>query len=452
MESLMSDPPGPKTRTPGHQFFAFRRDPLAFMQQLARDYGDIAFFKVGPQRAYLLNHPDLIKDVFVTHHDYFHKGRTVQRMKYLLGEGLITSEGEHYRRQRRLAQPAFHKQRIASYGEAMVKYSERAASRYRDGQMLDVAQEMMSIALAIVGKTLFDTDLEEEDAGKVSQGLTNVMESFELLMLPLFNVIEKLPLPAVRRLRRARSRMDEIIYQLIAERRESRADHGDLLSMLLLALDEEGDGGGMTNEQLRDEVMTIYLAGHETTANALAWTWYLLSQHPEVEAELHREIDAVLEGGRLPTTADLARLRYTEMVVAEAMRLYPPAWLIGRRAIREYAISDYVVPVGSLVFSCPYVMHRHERYYPDPLRFDPLRWTPEAKATRPQFSYFPFGGGPRRCIGESFAWMEAVLVVATLARHWRMRLVPGHTVALMPRLTLRPKHGLAMTLQRRERR
>lgn len=447
--STQSYPPGPKGFIPGLSLLAFTRDPLGFLTNVARSYGDIARFGYGSQSFFVLSHPDYIKDVLVTHNGNFMKGRGLQRAKRLLGEGLLTSENPLHNRQRRLAQPAFHKQRIASYASLMVDYAQRhQRERWKDGQTLNVSQEMMHLTLAIVGKTLFDTDTERE-AEEVSEALSATMVSFTRFMLPFAELLDRLPLPSTRRFRQARARLDAIIYRIIDERRKSGADRGDLLSMLIMAQDEEGDGGGMTDEQLRDEAMTIFLAGHETTANALTWTWYLLSQHPEVETRLHEEVDAVL-AGRAPTVEDLPRLRYTEMVLAEAMRLYPPAWVLGRRALKDYEVGGYRVPAGSIVIMSQYVTHRDERYFPDPLRFDPERWTPEAKEARPQFSYFPFGGGPRRCIGEGFAWMEGVLVIATLAQSWRMRLVPGHPVELQPVVTLRPKHGMRMTLERRK--
>ena len=271
---------------------------------------------------------------------------------------------------------------------------------------------------------------------------------FPRTVLPFSEILDKLPLPSTRRFEKARERLDGIIYGLIEERRANGEDRGDLLSMLLMSQDEEGDGKGMTDLQVRDEAMTLFLAGHETTANALTWTWYLLSQHPEAEKGLHEELDAVL-GNRLPTVEDLDRLSYTRMVLAESMRLYPPVWAVARRAINDYEVDGFVAPAGSFVFMSQYVTHRDERFHPDPLRFDPERWTPERQASRLQFSYFPFGGGPRRCIGESFAWMEGILVLATLARKWKARLVPGHRVELKPLITLRPKHGMRMTLERR---
>ncbi|MDQ3805608.1 MAG: cytochrome P450 [Acidobacteriota bacterium] len=442
--------PGPKTLWPGGQMLAFRRDPLAFLTRLAREHGDVAQFRIGPQRAFLLSHPDLVRDLLVTHHDRFHKGRALQRAKRLLGEGLLTSEGEFHRRQRRLAQPAFHRQRVNSYGATMVEYAERASRRWRDGQTLDIAQEMMRLTLAVVGKTLFDADVESE-ADEVGEALTEVMELFGYLMLPYSELLEHLPLPASRRFRRARARLDSVIYRIIEDRRRGGADRGDLLSMLLLAVDEEGDQTGMTNEQLRDEVMTLFLAGHETTANLLSWAWYMLAQHPEVERRLHEELDAALAEGRAPSAEDAPALRYTDMIVAETMRLFPPAWTLGRLAIADHEAAGYHIPRGSLVLASQYVCHRDPRHFPDPERFDPERFTPGAKAARPQFSYFPFGGGVRRCIGEGFAWTEATLILAALARRWRVRLLPGRRVETQPRITLRPgKGGVPVRLERRK--
>ena len=442
-----SYPPGPKRRLPFSTLVAYRRSPLAFFQSLARRYGDISFFRVGPQEGFFLNHPDLIKEVLVTNHANFLKGLVLQRAKRLLGEGLLTSEGEFHRRQRRLAQPAFHRQRIASYADVMVDYAMRTSNRWRDGQTLDISEEMMRLTLGIVGKTLFDADVESE-SGQVGAAMTIVMELFDTLTIPYFEILARFPLPQLRRFDAARTKLDQIIFNLVAERRKRGIDQGDLLSMLLLAQDEEGDGGNMNDQQLRDELMTIFLAGHETTANALTWTWYLLSQHPAVEFNLHQELATVL-GSRQPGFTDVAQLKYTEMVLSESMRLYPPAWAIGRLAKIDCDIGGYFVPQKSLVIVSQYVMQRDERYYPNPLVFDPQRWTAELRESRPAFCYFPFGGGPRRCIGEGFAWMEGILLLATLAQKWRFHLVPHHPVALKPLITLRPKYGMKMIVSRR---
>jgi cytochrome P450 len=425
----------------------YRRGPLPFFQNLAREYGDICYFKLGPQPAFFLNHPDLIKEALITNHQHFHKGLVLQRAKRLLGEGLLTSEGEYHLRQRRLAQPAFHRQRLVNYAAVMTEYATRAYSRWQDGETRDIADEMMRLTLAIVGKTLFDSDVESS-APEVSEAMTVVMELFNTLTIPFFELLRKLPLPQLRRFDSARKKLDAIMFGLIEERRRSGDDRGDLLSMLLLSHDIEGDGGRMSDQQVRDEAITIFLAGHETTANALTWTWYLLSQNPAVEEKLHRELDEVLES-RIPTFDDVPNLRYTEMVLTEAMRLYPPAWALGRYAVQDTEIGGYRVSKKSLVLMSQYVTHHDSRYFPDPLRFDPSRWTAEMRESRPQFSYFPFGGGPRRCIGEGFAWLEGVLLVATIAQKWRMRLAPGFRVALKPLITLRPKYGMKMVLERR---
>lgn len=442
-------PPGPKTVMPGGHLWPFRREPLQFLTGLARDYGDIAHFRIGPAHLYLFSHPDLVRDVLVARHDHFIKGRGLQRSKRLLGEGLLTNEGEAYRRQRRLAQPAFHRGRITTYADAMVERAVRTRERWRAGATIDVAQEMSRLTLAIVGKTLFNSDTES-DADEVGAAMVEIMKMFNLMWLPYIELLDKLPLPHARRFQRARDRLDAIIYRMIDHHRRLGSDQGDLLSMLLIAQDEETGGGGMTDEQLRDEAMTIFLAGHETTANWLVWTWYLLSQHPDVEARLHDEIDATLTDGRAPTIEDIPRLTYTEMVLAEAMRLYPPAWTLGRQAIKDYEINGYLIERGSTILISQYVMHHHPRYFPDPERFDPERFTSEARESRPQFAYFPFGGGPRRCIGEGFALMEGTLLLATLAARFRLRLAPGHAVELYPRVTLRPKHGMRMTVEERQ--
>lgn len=447
--------PGPKQVFPVINLFRFQRHRLGFLTQMAREYGDVAFFYFGPQPMVLVNHPDYIRDVLVTHGKNFMKGEGLQRAKRLLGEGLLTSEGEVHLRQRRMMQPAFHRQRIAGYGATMVEYADRMERGWQHGAQIDIAREMMRLTLGIAGKTLFDADVEGE-ADEIGNALSDAMEQFNRLTLPFAQLLERLPLPATRKFQQARARLDETIFRIIAERRRSfeanGEDRGDLLSMLLAARDTEGDGSGMSDEQLRDEAMTIFLAGHETTANALTWTWYLLAQHPEVEAKLHAEIEAVLNG-KLPTAEDYGRLRYTEMVFAEAMRLYPPAWIIGRRALQDYSINGYHIPARTIILMSQFITHRDPRWFPDPERFDPERWTLTAKEARPKFAYFPFGGGNRVCIGEQFAWMEGVLVLATLAQRWRMRLVAGHPIELQPSVTLRPKRGpkgtMPMVLERR---
>jgi cytochrome P450 len=305
---------------------------------------------------------------------------------------------------------------------------------------------MTRLTLAIVGRTLFDANVESE-ADEIGAALTTALGLFgRTFTLPYFELLDRLPLPMNRRFDRAKARIDATIARLIEERRR-KPGGADLLSLLVSACDTEGDGGGMTDAQVRDEAITIFLAGHETTANALAWTWYLLARNPEAEARLHAEVDAL--GGRAPTAADLPRLPWTEMVLAESMRLYPPAWIIGRRAVEPYAVGGFDVPRGSIVVVSQWVTHRDPRWFPDPERFDPERFGRAAKEARPKFAYFPFGGGPRVCIGEGFAWMEGVLVLAAIARRWRLRLVPGQIVVPAPSITLRPGNGIRMLLERR---
>lgn len=437
-------PPGPRSYLPGRFLRVMQRDPIPFFERLAREYGDASRFNVGPQAVIVFNHPDLIREVLVTQDRSFHKSRVLQRAKVVFGEGLLTSEGELHLRQRRLAQPAFHRDRIAHYAEVMIDRAERMRETWRDGETLDIHHEMMRVTLAVVAKTLFDAEVDSE-ADEIGAALTELVDLFPQLMNPFAGILRKLPLPSTRRFDRALQRLDRTIYAIIEERRRSSADRGDLLSMLLLAQDTEGDGGTMTDKQLRDETMTLFLAGHETTANALSWTWLLLAQHPELAAELHREVDAL---GRTPQPSDYARLPFTEMLLAESMRLYPPAWAVSRLAMEDVTIGGWDVPRNAVVAMSQAVMHRDPRYWRDPDRVDPRRFTPEEKATRPKFAYFPFGGGPRICIGEGFAWMEGVLILATIAQRWRMQLV-SERVDAQASITLRPRGGIAMRLVKR---
>jgi len=406
---------------------------------MAREYGDLVYFKVARQHMYLVNHPDYAREVLVNNQSNFIKSRALQRAKVLLGEGLLTSEGQQHLRQRRLVQPAFHRERLAGYAAAMSAGAVRWRERWRAGSTLDISTEMPHLTLSIVAKTLFSADVESE-ASEIGAAMTTVLEMFRLLLMPFAEYLEKLPLPHVRRFEKARARLDATIYGLIRERRTSGVDTGDLLSMLLFAQDEES---GMTDEQVRDEALTLFLAGHETTANALTWTWYLLSQHPEIERRFHDEIDAVL-GNRAPEFADVPQLRYAEMILAEALRLYPPAWAIGRKAKGAFELGGVEIPAESICILCPYLVHRDPRWFPEPEKFDPERWTPQARDARPKFSYFPFGGGARVCIGERFAWMEGVIVMAAIAQKWRLRLQPGQRVEPLPLITLRVKNGLRM--------
>jgi cytochrome P450 len=438
---------GPKARYPGQIALAMTRNPLPFLMDSARRYGDFVRFSIGPQPFLLIADPEGTREVLVTQQRNFAKGRGLERMKLLLGEGLLTSEGEHHMRQRRLAQPAFHRDRVASYGQTMAAFAARHCARWRDGETVDLAGEMTRLTLAIVGKTLFGADVEGE-AGDIGTAITDCINAFSVAVLPFGEWLDHLPLPHTLRFRRARARLDATIYRMIAEHRASGVDRGDLLSMLIAAQDTEGDGTRMTDQQLRDEAMTIFIAGHETTANLLSWTWYLLGQHPDAEERFHGELGAVL-GGRAPDIADAERLTYTRMVIAESMRLYPPAWILGRRAIADCSIAGHHVPARGIVLMSQYVAHRDPRWYPEPERFDPERWRPAAVAERPRFAYYPFGAGSRVCIGEQFALLEATLILSTIAQRWRLRLKPGHPVVPQARITLRPRYGMRMILSAR---
>jgi len=440
--------PGPAGLPVLGSLFAVRRDPIGFLTRISDEYGDVVRFRMGPKHeAFFFRHPDHVRDVLVTHQHAFVKGRGLQWAKHFLGEGLLTSEGEFHTRQRRLSQPAFHRQRIHAYARVMTDYAVRTRERWKGGESVDLGHEMMELTMAVVAKTLFDADVAGE-AEEIGRSLTTIIGLFHRFNMPFSALVQKLPLPSNLRFRRAKARLDDTIYRMIGERRKNPADRGDLLSMLLLATDEEGDGSGMTDLQLRDEIMTLFLAGHETTANALTWTFYLLSQNPEAEARLHAEIAAVLEG-RPPGAEDLPRLRFTEQVFAESMRQYPPAWALGRRAARDVEIGGYFVREGAFVVLSAFVTQRDPRFYPDPLRFDPDRFAPEVRTARPKFAYFPFGGGARQCIGEPFAWMEGTLILATIAQKWKLRLRPEHRVEPQPLITLRPRYGMRMTAEAR---
>jgi cytochrome P450 len=432
----------------------FRANPPHYVLSAAREFGDLVYMRLANQHAYLVSHPDAIRDVLVTHQNNFVKSRILERARVLLGQGLLTSEGDLHTRQRRLVQPAFHRDRLAGYAQHMVACAEKARDQLKPGE-LDIWEAMTHLTLAIVGRTLFSADVSS-DASQIGGALTQIFSLFDTLLMPFSEWLMKLPVPAMKKFERARDQLDRVVYGLINERRKSGPngqgikDEGDLLSMLLLARDE--DASQMSDKQVRDEALTLLLAGHETTANALTWAWYLLSQNPGAEAQLHREIDETL-GGRLPTFDDIPRLTYSTGVFAEALRLYPPAWAIGRRAVKDFTIGEFTIPARSIILMSPWVVHRDPRWFPAPEKFDPTRWSSNETGgeaeKRPKFSYFPFGGGARVCIGERFAWAEGVLVLATLAQKWRMDLVPGHPVEAQAKITLRPKFGMRMRVTAR---
>jgi cytochrome P450 len=437
-------PPGPEPGALDGVFSPFRRDPLKFLTAAAREHGDIVGLRFLHFRTYLISHPDYIEDVLVNHPRKFVKGRVLQANKRLFGNGLLTSEGDFWLRQRRLAQPAFHRTRIASYADTMVRYTERMLEQWRDGDERDAHQEMMQLTLHIVGKTLFDADVEG-DAREVGRTITMLLD-FSSDFRRLIFTPKWLPTPRNIQTALAIRRLNKIVYRMIAQRRAAGGDAGDLLSMLLAARDD--DGSRMDARQLRDETLTLFLAGYETTANLLAWTWWLLATHPEVESKLHQELDATL-GGRVPTMDDLARLRYTGQIVTESLRLYPPAWGMARLAIEDHEIAGFPVPAGTGVAIAQWVVQRDPRWYDAPDEFRPERWEGDLQKRLPRFAYFPFGGGPRQCIGNMFALMEATLVLATVGQRFRLKMMPGCVIEPMASITLRPKSGVPVRLQAR---
>ena len=439
--------PGPKGYPLLGNMPHYARDPLGYLTRCSREYGDVVRLRFPGTLAYLITHPDHIEQVLVKNNRNFIKDRYTREELSVLGNGLLISEGDFWRRQRRLAQPAFHRRRVEAYGETMVAFTERLLEGWRDGEVRDVHREMMRLTLQIVAKTLLDADIAREAEG-VGEALGEIMDYFSdqgsgsfLRLLP-----ESVPTPANLRYRRAVRRLDGIIYSIIEERRRSGEDTGDLVSMLLHAEDE--DGNRMDPRQLRDEVMTVVLAGHETTAIALSWTFHLLGQNPEVEAKLSAELVEVLDG-RTPTVGDLSRLRYADAVIKESMRLYPPAWAVGREALGECEIGGYLVPKETQMFISQYVTHRDPRFFDAPDAFDPSRWQDGSTEGLPQYAYFPFGGGPRLCIGSSFARMEAVLLLATISHAFRLEPVAGEPPVPQPSVTLRPRGGIEMKLSKR---
>ncbi|MEQ8980900.1 MAG: cytochrome P450 [Deltaproteobacteria bacterium] len=430
---------------------AVRRDMLRTFVRAAK-LGDVVHLPFPGRQGYLIVHPDLIKHVLVDNHKNYGKGTRGYRMLRLaLGEGLVTSEGEFWRRQRRIAQPAFHHQRIAAFAETMVTSTERMLDQWAQHdstKVIDIDAEMMRVTLEIVGLCLMSTDLADE-SGVVGGAITEVLEgTVKRVQNPLTLPLE-VPTPGNRRFVRALSRLDEVVYGIIRERQGMQSPPQDLLTMFMEAVDEE-TGERMNEKHLRDEVLTMVSAGHETTANALTWTFYLLSQHAEEAEKLRAELAAVL-GGRSPTLEDLPNLPYTDAVVKESMRLLPPVWMIARSVIDDDVIGGHTIPAGSMVFLNTYVTHRDPRFFEAPERFMPERFARGDVDRQPKYAYFPFAGGPRVCIGNSFAAMEAKLLLATIAQRYAPRLAPGHDVTPIPTVTLRPKYGMRMFLERVDR-
>ncbi|MEZ4300242.1 MAG: cytochrome P450 [Polyangiaceae bacterium] len=435
-------PPGSKLV--GH-LPEIRRDQLGFFLRAREACGDVARFRFIVLPVHLLSHPDHVRRVLVDEHrNYDKQTKGFNVLRLVLGNGLLTAEGDFWRRQRRIAQPAFHKERIAAFGERMVRATEDTARAWTDlaksGATMDVASEMMRLTLRIAGETLLSTDVTG-DAASVGRAVSLMLGEANTRILQPIEIPLQIPTPQNRKVSAALETLNSVVRRMIEERRRMTGERpNDLLTMLMEARDEE-TGEGMTDQQLRDEVLTIFLAGHETTANALAWTFYLLSLHPVAARRMRAELSDVL-GGRLPEVSDVNKLTYTTAVLKESMRLYPPAWIIGRRAVADDVIDGFEIPADSIVFASPWVTHRHPAFWVNPEGFDPERFLPERAAEIHRHAYFPFGAGPRICIGQGFAMIEAVLLLATLAQRFRLDLVPGHPVIPQPSITLRPRHGI----------
>ncbi len=420
------------------------RSPLDFFVELKQTFGDAVRFKLFNERFVLFSDPALVNEVLVTKQYSFRKGRALEGARVFLGNSLLVSEGEEHTRQRRLIQPAFHRGRIAGYAQIMAEKAQHWTEAQHAGKEIDLAVEMNRLTLAVVGDTLFGSEVESE-ANEIGESLTVVIENFNRMLLPFWKIFCLIPTKRNLRLRDAQIRLDKTVYRLISQRRKEGRDHGDLLSMLLAAEDAENPQKRLTDTEVRDQAMTLFLAGHETTANALAWTWHLLTQHEDVRLKMKAEIDSVLGPDRLPGLEDTTKLPYTTAVLSESMRLFPPVWVVGRRALEDITIGDYQVPARTIVITSQYLIHRDERYWPNALEFKPERWLDEtAEAARPKFAYFPFGGGARICIGDAFAWTEGVILLAVMARRWRFETRPEQMTDLSASVTLRPKHGLKM--------
>ncbi len=440
-------PPGPRGR-----FFFGNALRLAghwsgYSAECAREYGGVVFYKFFHVPVVMVSNPDAIESVLVRNASNFHKSRDYAPIRSFLGNGLLTSEGAFWQSQRQLIQPAFRHENIATYAQIMSDSAANLLKRWRDVETRDLQYEMSSLTLEIVAKALFGSKVAH-DSKFIGTEIATVMDRFLLQAALSFLLPERIPLPKGPRLLRSRKRLNKVIQSIINDRRMHPIESNDLLQTLLAAQDEHGTR--MSDDQLRDEIMTLFMAGHETTANALCWTWYLLAQNPEAQQKLHRELDNLLDGVP-PTLADLPRLSYTELVVKESMRLYPPAWGIGRRAIEDFELSGYRIPAGTNVFLMQWLTHRDARFFPEPERFEPERWRddPIRRGKLPRFAYFPFGGGPRVCIGAGFAMMETVLLLATIAQRYSFSLPPDAIVKPFFSITLRPKDGLRMQLHQR---
>ncbi len=445
-------PAGPKFLPRVRTGELWRENAADYLVSNARRYGDLVVFRALGRDVVQLNHPELVGEMLQRNERLHHRSLVMRRSKFILGEGLLTSEEPLHMRQRRLAQPAFHRARLHGYGEIIAQATAKTSSGWRDGGVAEIHADMLLLALRIVGRTLFSLDFEA-DMGPIAEAVDGFQNFLTLAFLPVPHLLQRLPIPPMQRITRGRAFLDRLIYKVIAERRADPADRGDLLSMLLASESTE-DGTGatarMSDTQVRDECLTALLAGHETTANALSFTLWLLAANPEVQETLAGEATRVL-GGRLPTADDYPNLPFAEQCVAEGLRLYPPVWVTSRMAVETYEYRGMTIPEGSFVLAPQIAVQRDARFWPEPERFDPGRFTKEAKAARPKLAFFPFGAGSRQCIGEGLAWMEGVLALAVLAQQWRFCLPTGEAAAMAvkPSVTLRPHGPVRLLLQRR---
>ena len=479
-------PPGPKFKLHYLLSLQFLKSPLTVLNDLTTRYGDISYFKFGRQGIYFVNRPDYIQNVLMTNQSKFIKSPGLRLTKRIIGNGLLTSEGEYHKQQRGLIQPVFDYGHISMYADIVTSCGEDICEKWRlalipkEAEMIvDVHKEMTKLTISIISNILFGSGIDSNTATGIIQDVAILVGYFNHLRLPFIgNVIEKLPLTSSRKFHAAKRHLDSSIFTIIQEARQrlmlenkrsddydgwplsdfainDRNDPRDLLSTLLLLdarrkpIGSDKATTSMTSQQLRDEIMTLFLAGHETTANALTWTLYLISQDCQVENKIIEEIKHVLESKRLPTAEDIPKFQYLRNVFTESLRLYPPAWAIGREAIDSVVIGNYTIPPGSVVIMSQYITHRDPRFFAEPNEFVPERWSSDMKSNLPKFAFFPFGGGSRVCMGEPLAWMEGILLLATLLRYWKLELVHEHPVVLSPLITLRPKYGMKMIVKRR---
>lgn len=463
-------PPGPSLVFPSkisRQFSSpffktYFRDPIKTLSRIAEKYGEISHFKVGRQHVFLINNPSYIENILVHDHSNFTKGPSHQTQESVLGEGLVTSEGEYHHDQRKIIQPIFIPRKVASYGSFTIDHVSRMCQSWCDGSVLDIHEEMMKVTLGIICKSLLNYDIESEEVQRISKALAITRGYFRRLQHPIFQILDHFT--PKREAFGSNDVLDSIIYRAISERRNRKSSQyygkgeeeqpDDFLSRLMRMQNPQFKNKlcHMSDKQVRDQIVTFLLAGHETIADALSWTFYLVSRNPSVEQKLQEEVDSLMINKSVPSVDDISRLEYSEKIFRESMRIYPPVWTIGRYVSgSNYSLGEYVIPSGSIVLMSQYIIHHDPRYYDKPEIFDPDRWTEEFSMRLPRFSYFPFGGGIRGCIGESFAWQTGILLIATVSRYWTMRLIPNQHIKPYPGITLNPNHGIKMKLNLRAR-